>query len=101
MNSEMEKLETGGPAHVQMTLLDYFAGKAMQTLIQIGSEKITQHKASDGSFFADPDQPWYFGDWEDSIIEQKGVGVTALAIDAYQVAHAMIMQRKRIMEEAE
>lgn len=112
MDERMESMsvDDGGPAFpgtaianpgewaiapVGMSLRDYFAAKAMQALISIGANAIKERKDANGNLYDDPDQPWYFGNWEAS--EEKGnfFGVTALACDAYYLADAMLAERKK------
>ena len=75
-----------------MTLRDYFAAKAMQSLIAIGASPIGDLKCQDGSKRSFPDQPYYFGYWENSDPDE-GCGMLGIGIDAYQIADAMLQAR--------
>jgi hypothetical protein len=79
-----------------MTMRDYFAAKAMQALIGLGSNTPTEHTCADSKATYDfPDSPYYFGDWEGSDNPDRCDGVDSLAVDAYMVADAMLKERTR------
>jgi hypothetical protein len=79
--------------HEGMTLRDYFAAKAMQSLLVIGANRIREERRTDGSTFQYPDQPWYFGGGDGSV-EAGEWGEHYLAFDAYELADAMLKARK-------
>jgi hypothetical protein len=78
-----------------MTLLDYFAGQAMQSLITIGAESIVECESARGHDFRFPDGPFYFDEWDDYCDPESVKGIHSLACDAYDVAQAMIAEKRR------
>jgi hypothetical protein len=96
------KTKDGGPAFpnqtcdeesVGMSLRDYFAGQAMQSLLMLGS---TPSRPSPDDIQKEPDQPWYFGNWEP---HDEYDGVNWLAMHSYEVADAMLKWRDREVDE--
>ena len=83
----------------QVTLLDHFAGLAMQTLLRIGTTPIREQTARDGKPFDWPDAPYYFGYW-DPLKDGRCEGVDSLAGDAYEVGTAMLRERTRRLAES-
>ena len=73
----------------ELTPRDYFAAKAMQSLILVGAQKVKTYNEDGENEYDYPDQPFYFGNWGECD------GVNHLAMDAYTVADAMIAQREK------
>ncbi len=78
-----------------MTLRDYFAAKAMASVLIIGAKPAEM--LDDGDI--EPTEPYYFGNWHSEGNELWGRNV--LARDAYQVADAMLAARHAAAGEGE
>lgn len=87
-----------------LELIDYFAAKAMQSLLVIGAERVRlKARDEDGSESeVSPDHPWYFDNWDYGVTgDGENRGVAALAQHAYEVADAMMHERaERIVRRA-
>jgi hypothetical protein len=85
------------PTPTHMTLLDYFAGQAMQSLIRIGAEQVHEQR-TDGKPFFCPIDALYFGSPLDGTYGSEPdvmSGEQCLASDAYHIAEAMIIEKHR------
>lgn len=85
----------GGPAIVTggMSLRDWFAGLAMQSLIVIGARRVWENPDCKGGFYEEPQSAWYFG--EDPTEMDDTSGGQTLSGDAYSIADAMLARREK------
>jgi hypothetical protein len=89
---------TGGGAD-HMKLIDEFACRAMAALLQIGATEIlTEHKGEGRREIEYADSPFYFGYWDST--EEDHRGVDAIAVHAYEVATAMVKYRKELIDDS-